>query len=224
MSRDLVAIYDYPNAKGQPRIRKRRWDPKDFDMQSWVVCGDGKGRWHRGIKDHRVAWAERALYRLPEVLNALRFGEPVYLCEGEKDADTITAELASSFTPGVGTSHWQGASDFHPRQAAWLARPSTSQLYVVCDVDAPGAWSGWLRYTELINAGVEPGRVAVIAPRRPHHDAHDAVSSVGSIGNVFRSVGLGSLESAARAYRTERVSAGSDWMRFPAPWVKGRST
>lgn len=204
--------YPYPNAKGAPRIRKLRFDPKAFRMQSWVMCGDGVGRWHNGIKDHRLAWSERAMYNLPAVLKALRAGEPVVLCEGEKDADAVNAAHRPL---GVATSHWQGASDFHPRQAAWFTRGS-GPIFIMADNDEPGAYSAWMRYTALVKAGVDPARLTLVAPPRGHKDAHDAIAPVGFSHVPVRRPDPARVERAATRYgvaRAARAEAnGSDWM------------
>jgi len=44
------------------------------------------------------------LYRLPEVIRAVSAGEPVYLVEGEKDADTLTMLGVTATTTGSATS------------------------------------------------------------------------------------------------------------------------
>lgn len=75
---EVAAVYVYQSADGSPVGRVLRYEPKDFRPQKlnpktkrWVFGGFGP-----------------VLYRLPEVTNAIAAGEPIYLVEGEKDADT----------------------------------------------------------------------------------------------------------------------------------------
>lgn len=219
----IEAIYDYPNANGQLRIRKVRREGKRFYMQSWVPCGDGKSRWLTGINDCRLEWSCRALYNLPVVLTALAFDEPVYLTEGEKDADAVQRWLDQDSGMGVATSHWQGADTFMVGQARWFARDgSASPIYIVCDNDDAGAGCGWLRYSTLRSVGVEPRRISVIAPpwdRRRLKDAHDAIEAGVSL-SAFRQVNLARLEKKATAYRaTRRHRYG-----LPTPTGEGRAS
>lgn len=204
MTGRIEAIYDYPNAKGEPRIRKVRREGKQFRMQSaiWSEAG-GKYFWARGIRDERAEWSCRALYRLPEIIAALKAHDAVWISEGESDADALCSL-------GVGaTTAWQGADEFCIGQARWFARfGSRSQVIVACDNDFPGAWSGWLRYTMLIEAEVSPSRVRVVAPPvryrgRRLKDAADALEVGLGLGDM-RAVRLDRLESAAHRYRANR--------------------
>ncbi len=204
MTGRIEAIYDYPNAKGEPRIRKVRREGKQFRMQS-ALWSEATNRymWVPGIRDCRYEWSYRALYRLPEVVAALKAKEPVYLCEGEKDADALCSLGV------VATSHWQGSDEFLFGQARWFAKyGSRSPVYVVCDNDLAGAWSGWLRYRTLVEAEVTPSRLRVIAPPvryrgRRVKDAHDALEAGLSLGD-FRTVSLARLEAAAQTYAASR--------------------
>lgn len=199
MSGRIEAIYDYPNAKGEPRIRKVRREGKQFRMQSahWSEPAQ-RYFWVSGIRDYRAEWSYRALYRLPEVVAALKTDEPVYATEGEKDADALCSLGV------VATSHWQGADEFCFDQARWFSRyGSRSPVFVMCDNDLAGAWSGWLRYTTLIAAEVSRSRLGVVAPPRRLKDAHDALDAGLSLGD-FRRVRLARLEKAAKTYAASR--------------------
>lgn len=199
--------YVYTTPKGEPRIRKvRRENPKRFFMYSWTVCGDGVGRWLRGIRDHQVEWSMKALYRLPEVVAALRVDCPVYWCEGEKDADSLAA------LGFCATSTWQGASSLNWQQADWFTKYHTSSdVLVICDNDAPGGWFGWERYKTLLSMEVGPERVTVIAPplrlKRVGliNDVTDALDAGLSI-NDFRVVDLDRLRKHAENYGVQRAA------------------
>ena len=74
----VVAQYEYQSADGQRIGRVLRYEPKDFRPQRW---NPDTRRWTFG-------GFPPTLYRLPQVKAAIGAGEPVYLVEGEKDADT----------------------------------------------------------------------------------------------------------------------------------------
>ncbi|MGZ8802460.1 MAG: hypothetical protein ACXWZL_07595, partial [Mycobacterium sp.] len=74
----VVAQYEYQSADGQRIGRVLRYEPKDFRPQ----------RWNPDTRRWTVGGFPPTLYRLPQVTAAIGAGEPVYLVEGEKDADT----------------------------------------------------------------------------------------------------------------------------------------
>ncbi len=76
-SQKIVATYDYTDEHAQLLYQVCRTDPKGFFQRR----PDSHGQWiNRGPKD-----ADRVLYRLREVLEA----PIVFICEGEKDVETL---------------------------------------------------------------------------------------------------------------------------------------
>ncbi len=114
-------------------------------------------RWRR---DAHCVWVNRKppgaddfLYRLPELYAALRkrTAEPIYWCEGEKDADALA-------TLGVlATSHHQAAAHATEAQAAWL-KPAR-RIVLLADRDVPGAACALHRHRLLRAVGVDPARI-----------------------------------------------------------------
>lgn len=128
-------VYSYEDANGEVRQTKER---------AWV---DGKKRffWHSRTE---TGWVdtegdERYLYHLPEVLEAQRTGEDVYVCEGEKDADALRGVGCIATTP--------------PDNGAWsegLAAPLAGAGVWVCyDNDAAGHERGWWAVNALRAVG-----------------------------------------------------------------------
>jgi 5S rRNA maturation endonuclease (ribonuclease M5) len=76
-----VARYHYTNLDGDILFTKIRYEPKKFS----IGHENGNG-WEWGLGD-----ARRVLYRLPEVKAAIARRETIYVVEGEKDADRLTA-------------------------------------------------------------------------------------------------------------------------------------
>ena len=81
----LEAEYPYPEADGTVRLMKQRFRRPDGGKTFAWVHRNGSGAWESGKGDR-----PRYLYHLPSVIEAVRFGRPVLLVEGEKDADTAT--------------------------------------------------------------------------------------------------------------------------------------
>lgn len=76
------------------------------------------------------AGAEPILYNLPEITQALGNGEPIYVVEGEKDADNLTARgLCATTSPF-------GAGKFAKVDSGILM--GAPELYVIPDNDEPG--------------------------------------------------------------------------------------
>lgn len=199
-----IRQYIYTDHKGRPRLRKLRMEPKAFYMDSWC---EERGRWVNRIIDARLHFAERAMYHLPELLWALDAGEPVWWCEGEKDADAIRG------VGGVGTSHWQGALHATRDQARLFTR-GQGPIRLVVDVDSSGAGAACVieRKRLLLAAGVARSRITIIAPPHRYKDAAEAIENGRTLAE-FRKPREGRVMEAANRYTAERSrQESSDWM------------
>lgn len=98
----IAAQYDYTDENGQLLARKTRWETAvDGKRKKTFTWGHPAGQ---GFRSGRNGMA--VPYRLPELVKA----ETVFLCEGEKDVDNLTAQgLAATCSPdGAGTgSKWR---------------------------------------------------------------------------------------------------------------------
>lgn len=199
-----VRQYLYTDFAGKPRLRKLRKDPKAFCMESWV-SGE-HAFWGNGIRPEQEAFAERAMYHLPELMWALRAGEPVYWCEGEKDTDALRGVGA------VATSHWQGALHATREQAKWFLR-GDGPIRLVVDVDDAGAACGVERQKLLLTVGVKRTRIRIIAPPHPHKDAAAAIEAGRSLRS-FRKPNEAAMTKLAAEYTATRRHRreSSDWM------------
>ena len=103
--RDLYDVervdYAYTDATGFEQFTVQRGAGKDFRQS-------GKTKWAKGTKP---------LYRLPEVVAAVADGKPVYLTEGEKDADCLALSGVCATTTSGGASN-PHLSDFAPLAGA----------------------------------------------------------------------------------------------------------
>ena len=73
----------------------------------------------------------KVIYNLPAVLKAVRDGEPVYVVEGEKDADTLMGMgfVATTGPSGAGSGKWE------PHFTEWLAGATVE---IIADNDEAG--------------------------------------------------------------------------------------
>lgn len=95
---EVERTYDYLDAGGKLLFQVVRYIPKSFRQHQ----PDGKGGWTWNL--HGV---QLVLYRLPDVLKAIAAGTPVYLVEGEKDADNLAALGLTATTCPMGAGKWR---------------------------------------------------------------------------------------------------------------------
>jgi len=149
----IVATYDYHDAAGKLLFQVVRYQPKGFkqrrpDGQGNWVWGLGEGwynrkwgrDWYRVKKqtdaDHcpetGAKWfasCEPVLFRLPEVLAAIRRGQRVYPVEGEKDAEELIRLGLCATTAPMGANKWR---------PSYTATLSGAHLCFIPDNDTPG--------------------------------------------------------------------------------------
>lgn len=120
--RRIVATYDYCDESGMVLSQQVRYEPKDFRQRR----PDGRGGWTWNLNRTR-----RVLYRLPEVIAAVKAGAAVYVVEGEKDVDALErAGVVATCNPG-GAGKWAKVPD-----AGTVLAGAT--VLVVADKDEPG--------------------------------------------------------------------------------------
>jgi 5S rRNA maturation endonuclease (ribonuclease M5) len=116
----IVATYDYRAANGKLLFQVCRTADKRFFQRR----PDGKGGWINGLGD-----VKPVLYRLPEVLQALKQGETIFIPEGEKDVDNLARlGLAATCNP-------MGAGKWRDHYSNWL---KGANVVILPDNDEPG--------------------------------------------------------------------------------------
>lgn len=93
---NVVAAYDYFDADGVLQFQVCRLDPKDFRQRR----PDGKGGWSWSIKG-----VQPVPYRLPQLL--AQPDAPVFIVEGEKDADNLAALGIVATCNAGGANKWR---------------------------------------------------------------------------------------------------------------------
>jgi hypothetical protein len=114
------AVYDYVDEQGVLLFQVCRFPGKRFRQRR----PDGAGSWVWDLNGRR-----RVLYRVPEVVAAIRSGRLVHVVEGEKDADAVVA------AGGVATCNPMGAGKWRPEYSDALVG---ANVRIVVDKDEPG--------------------------------------------------------------------------------------
>ncbi len=96
-TRRIVQTYDYTDEAAGLLFQSVRYEPKGFNQRRRAE----NGSWLYSLGDVR-----RVPYRLPEVLAAVKAGKAVWLVEGEKDADALTALGATATCNPMGAGKW----------------------------------------------------------------------------------------------------------------------
>jgi 5S rRNA maturation endonuclease (ribonuclease M5) len=95
----IAATYDYRDEAGTLLFQAVRFFPKDFRQRR----PDGKGCWIWDLKRVR-----RVLYRLPELLEAIKIGcTIVWIVEGEKDVEKLRALNEVATCNAMGAGKWR---------------------------------------------------------------------------------------------------------------------
>ncbi len=95
------SIYDYKDEDGNLLYQICRKNLSDGKKEFAARTVSEKNKYHYSLQNVR-----RVLYRLPELL-AAKTSKPVFLCEGEKDADNLSALGLTATTNVFGASEWR---------------------------------------------------------------------------------------------------------------------
>lgn len=191
-----TAVHSYPDADGVRVYDVLRYPPTEdrpqkYACRSYDRAGQRVVAWKAPAADRRV------LYGLPSVLAAAAAGDRVYVCEGEKDADALTA------AGRVATCNPFGACDTPGRAAEkWLPQYTATlrgaHVVIVPDRDRAG-------YAHALHVATELDQVAAsvtIAEPAAGNDAAD---------HLFEGHGVDDLVLVSLAeLRTRAAAAGDD--------------
>jgi AAA domain/CHC2 zinc finger len=111
--RTIIATYNYENAQGEVIYRVIRTNPKGFYQER----ANGRGGFSKGLGN-----VEHTIYHLPEVLNDMKElredQSRWFLCEGERDVDTVVAWGMFATTNSGGAQNFTRAMARHFTDAA----------------------------------------------------------------------------------------------------------
>lgn len=136
----LTNTYSYLDANGELLFQKLRYVDMDSGKKTFRQRKpDGRGGWTYTLGD-----TPRVLYNLPAVAQAIRDQTPIWVVEGEKDADNLITRGHVATTPPNGAGKWL---DIHTDSLA------DGHIVVVCDNDEPGRAHANMVVRELKTAG-----------------------------------------------------------------------
>lgn len=136
----LVKAYDYRDATGELLFQKQRFidenGKKTFRQRR---LDKETGEWTYQLGD-----VPRVLYRLPEIAAAIQRGEPIWVVEGEKDADALVEQGFEATTMPNGAGSWM---EMHTETLAG------AEVFIISDNDEVGRKHANYVVKELRSAG-----------------------------------------------------------------------
>jgi hypothetical protein len=138
---ELVKSYDYTDEEGNLLFQKLRYVDSAGKKTFRQRKPDGRGGWEYSLGD-----TPKVLYNLPTVIKGVREGYPIWIVEGEKDADTLTEMGIIATTMPGGAGKWL---EIHTNTLAG------GTIVVVADNDEPGIAHAKVVTEELAKAGCD---------------------------------------------------------------------
>lgn len=139
--KQLVKVYKYIDEHGELVYEKLRF----VDEQGRKSFGQRRPDPNRSREYiYNLDGVTKLLYNLPSVVKAVANGDPVWLVEGEKDADTLIARGIVATTPPNGAGKWEG------RFTNVLAG---AHIEIIADNDEVGITHAWDVLEKLTAAG-----------------------------------------------------------------------
>jgi hypothetical protein len=160
----IVAEYIYRQADGTPYLRVERTEPKGHFRQShWT--GDA---WVTGKPA-----GPKLPYRLPEMLAAVH--DPVFVCEGEKDADALLGRGFIATTASEGAGKWTADLNHYFEGRT---------VYILPDNDEPGRKHARQVADHLSSVAAEV-RIVTLPGLPPKGDVSDWLAAGGATEDLI---------------------------------------
>jgi hypothetical protein len=109
----ILSTYPYHDENGQLLFEVVRFDTQDPDGRFRQRRPDSAGGWiwdTKGVRTH-------VLFRLPQLIEALKAGHRVLICEGERDVNTAVALGFVATTMPGGVGKWRSEYDHYFQDA-----------------------------------------------------------------------------------------------------------
>ncbi|MDQ3919586.1 MAG: AAA family ATPase [Acidobacteriota bacterium] len=161
----VVSTYDYRDEAGALLYQAVRLEPKDFRQRK----PDGAGGWA-----YKLNGVPRVPYRLPELL-AAPTEETVFIVEGEKDADRLSALGLVATTNAGGAGKWRDEFSDYLRGR---------RVVVIPDNDEPGRDHAARVAQSLCGVGAEV-RLLSLPGLPPKGDVSDWLDSGGLVDELL---------------------------------------
>jgi putative DNA primase/helicase len=175
----IVATYDYCDAEGTLLYQVVRKEPKSFYQRQ----PEAKGRWINHLQG-----VPRVLYRLGELIEAPA-AAPVFIVEGEKDADNLR-RLGL-----VATTNAQGAGKWEAHFNSWLAG---RRVCILPDNDDAGCKHAHAIALQLVGVAAEV-KLLELPGVPPKGDVSDWLQAGGTVADLLARV------EGARLYGNDRT-------------------
>jgi len=185
----IVATYVYTDERGDPLFEVQRLEPKDF-RQARIDAG-GRRVTGKGCMDG----VRLVPYHLPEVIAAVAADDPVYVCEGEKDADRVRAANC------VATCNPAGAGKWREEFGAFFSRAAdvrAADVRVIADRDE----AGYKHAAEIASNLLAHGAVVRVFESAHGKDVSDHFDAGGSLEDLVE------IDPTERASRCKREAHG----------------
>ena len=160
----VIAEYTYTDEHGTVLFVAERLMPKGFRQKR----PDGKGGW-----DYKLGNTRRVIYRLPEVIEAVKNGRTIYITEGEKDVHAVEA------TGNVATCNPMGAGKWRDEYALTF---KGADVIVIADADEPGRRHAATVAASIRSAGGRTGEDKIHPARQQARCNHRAQRQSGARG------------------------------------------
>lgn len=161
----VVSTYDYRDEAGALLYQAVRFEPKDFRQRK----PDGAGGW-----SYKLNGVRRVPYRLPELLTASP-EETVFIVEGEKDADRLSALGLVATTNAGGAGKWR--DEFNE---ALRGR----RVVIIPDNDEPGREHA-SRVAQSLRGATSDVRILSLPGLQPKGDVSDWLDAGGVVDELL---------------------------------------
>ena len=169
--KEFVCAYDYHDASGKLLFQVERYKTNNPDKPKTFLQRqpDGKGGWN-----YSMDGVEKVLFRLPEILRAVSKGTPIFLCEGEKDVESMAQRgFDATCNPG-GAGKWQDSYSETLRGA---------DVAIIADKDKAGR-----DHAQLVAGKLHGVAKSVRVIELPDKDAADFFTAGGTPETIFQLV------------------------------------
>jgi len=159
MTNKIAAIYEYHDLSGAVVHETVRFQLKRFTQRR----PDGKGG-----HVYSLQGIEPVLYRLPEITRAINRGTPVFLVEGEKDANNLAKLGFEATTCPMGAGSW------HKSYTSALK----GALVLICPDKDTAGWKHASTVADEIYLGTECVKIVILPG--PGKDVSDWIEAGGT--------------------------------------------
>ncbi len=183
----IVTTYDYVYPSGELVCQVCRYEPKDFRQRRPDPENPGRWLW-------KTAGLKIPVYRLPEVIEAIRANATIYVAEGEKGVEALrTLSVTATCSPG-------GAGKWRPHHSGYL---TGADVVILPDNDAPGRDHA-NKVAKAIKSLARRVRIVELPDLPEKGDPHDWVAVGGSAEQLVK------LADAAPAIGTRKTKPTPD--------------